>query len=318
MSLKHDFVDWLGGYPYEYATPEEIVCYVGSLGFTLSKIQTVSSIGCNEYVFIKNKPVENLPGVTVLLSVHNSAKTLDKALKSVFSQTLQPTVVCVNDASTDATSDILAKWQQKIGQSLQVIVNDKNIGLTQSLNKGLRSIKTPYTARIDADDWWEPTKLEKQVNFLEANPDFGVIGCWYTNWGQYKKHYHKPFMTDASIRAIMINQNPFAHSCVVFKTKLIQRLSGYDETVRYGQDYELWLRCLPRTKFFNFPQNLCHRSFIGGISIEKQHDQMYYALKTRLKYIRLYRLPWVSYLSLVEPWMVRLTPRWLADLKRHL
>lgn len=318
MSWHHDVLDWLGGHPYEYATPEEIISYVGNLGFTIQKIQAVTSIGCNEFVFMKNKPIKSLPSVTVLMSVHNNAETLNKTLQSIFNQTLSPQLLCINDASTDNTELVLQKWKNKVGDSLKILTNDHNIGLTRSLNKGLKQITTPYTARIDADDWWEPTKLEKQINFLEINRDYGVVGCWYTNYS-HKRHFGvRPAMTNEVIRKIIIRQNPFAHSCVVFRTQMIQKLGGYDETVRYGQDYELWMRCLPQTKFFNIPENLCHRSFTGGISIEKQHEQMRYAIRTRLKYIRLYRLPIASYTSLIEPWLVRITPRWLADLKRTL
>jgi 2-polyprenyl-3-methyl-5-hydroxy-6-metoxy-1,4-benzoquinol methylase len=318
MSWKHDILDWLGGYPYEYAEPSTIINYLSQLGFTLKKSAFVTSIGCNEYVFIRNKPTKLLPAVTVLISVHNSAKTLPKSLGSVWNQTRRPYIVCINDASTDGTASVLKHWQKKMGDQLLVVVNKQNLGLTKSLNKGLKTIKTPYTSRIDADDWWEPDKLEKQLNFLQTNQDYGVIGCWYTNHTHKKQYHLKPPMSDQVIRHIIINQNPFAHSCVIFQTQLIQELGGYDNSVRYGQDYELWLRCLPHTKFFNLPINLCHRSFTGGISIEKQHDQMRSAIRTRLKYIKLYKLPHSSYLSVLEPWLVSLTPRWLADIKRKL
>lgn len=316
MSWWHDILDWLGGDPYEYATPEEMVGFVGGLGFTLQKIQVVDTIGCNEYVFIKNEVIKNLPGVTVLLSAYNSAKTLGKTFESLEEQTVKPNIVCVNDASTDDTAEALSQWQQRIGKRLTVITNVKNIGLTKSLNKGLQRIKTPYTARIDADDWWEPTKLEHQLQFLKTNPAYGVVGCWYINHAHQKKYLNHPPMRDEVIRSGLIYQNMFAHSCVVFNTKLIQRLGGYDPKVKYGQDYELWMRCLPKTKFFNIPEVLCHRSFTGGISIEKQHEQMHYAIQTRLKYIRKYHLPFVSYRSIIEPWLVSITPRWLADAKR--
>ncbi len=318
MSWRHDIVDWLGGYPYEYASAEEVVQRLSSLGFVLCNSNLVQSIGCSEYLFVRAKPAQDLPHTTVLLSVHNSAATVARTLESVFEQTLSPQVVCVNDASTDATAAILREWQGKMGKRLRVVTNTANLGLTKSLNKGLSAISTPYTARIDADDWWEPTKLEKQINFLEANPDYGVVGCFYTNHSYHKKYVVSPPVTNETIRKRMLFQNPFAHSCVVFRTPLIRDMGGYDETVRYGQDYELWMRCWPKTKFFNLPEQLCHRSFTGGISIEKQHEQMKYAIQTRVKYIRQYRLPFLSYRSIIEPWIVRLTPRWLADAKRRL
>ncbi len=318
MSWWHDILDWLGGDPYEYAAPEEIVGYIEKLGFTLQKLHVVNTIGCNEYVFVRNGESKDLPKVTVLLSVHNAATTLAKTFASLAEQTVVPAIVCVNDASTDNTADIIREWKKKLGKRLTVINNAKNLGLTKSLNKGLHQITTPYTARIDADDWWEPSKLEKQLNFFHINPTYGVVGCWYANYGRSRVTHLAPPMRDEVIRQRLIYQNTFAHSCVMFNTQLIRRLGGYDSKVRYGQDYELWMRCLPKTKFFNLPEELCYRSFIGGISIERQRDQMYYALQTRLKYIRQYRLPFATYGALVEPWLVWVTPRWVTNLKRRL
>jgi glycosyltransferase involved in cell wall biosynthesis/2-polyprenyl-3-methyl-5-hydroxy-6-metoxy-1,4-benzoquinol methylase len=318
MSWRHDILDWLGGHPYEYAEPAEVIAYLSELGFTLQKIHTVTTIACNEYVFVRNKPMKKLPAITVLLSAYNSADTLDKTLQSVFDQTFRPHVVCVDDASTDATPEVLMRWRKKFGRSMHVITNKKNMGLTRSLNKGLKVATTPYVARIDADDWWDPRKLELQANFLVANPEYGVVGTWYTNYTHTKSIAYRPNVTDRQIRHALLYQNQFAHSCIVFDRRLIRKLGGYDATVKYGQDYELWMRCLPHTKFFNLPLNLCHRSFVGGISIEKQKDQMKYAIQTRLKYIRKYRLPLMSYRSIVEPALVWLTPRWLANAKRKI
>lgn len=318
MSFKHDILDWLGGYPYEFATPVKIITYLSGLGFTLKNIKTVNTIGCNEYLFVKNKPVNKLSRVTVLMSVYNGAKTLEKTLKSIFSQTLKPNLVCVNDASIDETAQVLNHWYKKIGERLNIITNSHNLGLTKSLNFGLKKINTIYTARIDADDWWEKDKLEKQVNFLEANPKIGLVGSWYINYGLQGNKFVTPPVTDKQIRKTVIYQNPFAHSSVVFRTNLVKKIGGYDEKVRFGQDYELWLRTLPKTRFFNLPLYLCHRSFRSGISIERQNDQARSALKTRLKYINQYQLPWRAYLSLVEPLILSLTPRFLANLKRKI
>jgi len=257
------------------------------------------------------------PAVTVLLSVYNNAATIDKTLESVASQTRMAKIVCINDASTDDTAKKLLRWQEKLGPALRVVANRQNLGLTKSLNDGLKLVQTDYTARIDADDWWEPNKLALQLKYLRAHPEYGVVGCWYTNHGRKAKHLIKPPVEDQAIRQTIIRRNPFAHSCVVFKTELIRSLGGYDEQVRYGQDYELWLRALNSTKFHNIPRHLCHRSITAGISIEKQRDQMRQAFQTQLKYIRQYRLSLINYFYTLEPLLVSLTPRFIANLKRR-
>lgn len=319
MSWHHDVQDWLGGYPYEYATPAELVASFAERGFTLTNSQLVSqTIGCNEYLFRPNLPAKQLDKVTVLMSVHNGAKSLDKSLQSVFDQTVKADVVCVNDASSDSTKEKLQAWQKKFGSRLTILTNKTNLGLTKSLNKGLAAIRTPYTARLDADDWWEPNKLELQLNFLTTNPDYGLVGCWYTNYAHHQRYPQRPLMDASSISRRLIGQNPFAHSAVMFRTPLVRQLGGYNSQVKYGQDYELWLRLEEKAKLFNLPLNLCHRSFTGGISIEKQREQMRSAVQTRLAYIRSRRLPPKSYLSIVEPWLISLVPPAVAAWRRRL
>ena len=257
--------------------------------------------------------------VTVLLGVHNGADTLPRCLDSIASQSYRDwTILCVNDASTDETEQVLLTWQHKLGERLIVSHNDHNLGLTKSLNKGLSMITTRFTARIDADDWWAQDKLEQQVGFLHKHSDYGVIGCNYRNVGQHGTKQVLLPETNEQIKRSIIHRNPFAHSCVMFRTELVQSLGGYDERVRYGQDYDLWLRCLPATRFHNLPDSLCWRAVGRGISVEKQRQQMSQSIRTQLKYIRKYRLSPVNFLSLAEPLAVVLTPNWLRQLKRRV
>lgn len=259
------------------------------------------------------------PEVTILLAVHNGATSLHQCLESIRNQSYDSwQIFCIDDASTDETSELLTAWQQKLGDRLIRHQNAVNLGLTKSLNLGLGMIKTPYTARIDADDWWSHEKLEQQVRFLQRHTDYGVIGCNYRNVGQHGTRQILLPETDEQIKRTIIQRNPFAHSCVVFRTELIQSLGGYDEQVRYGQDYDLWLRCYPHTRFCNLPDSLCWRSIGRGISVEKQRQQMLQSIRTQLKYIRKYRMSSTHYLALAEPLIVVLAPNWLRDLKRRV
>lgn len=257
--------------------------------------------------------------VTVLLAIHNGAATLDRCLESISSQSYGCwTLLCIDDASTDETSAILTRWQRKLGDRMRIHRNASNHGLTKSLNTGLSMITTRYTARIDADDWWSGEKLQQQLTFLKDHRDYGVIGCNYRNVTRAGARQVLLPQTDEQIRRTIIQRNPFAHSCVVFQTILVQSLGGYDERVRYGQDYDLWLRCLPLTRFCNLPDSLCWRSVGRGISVEKQRQQMLQGVRTQMKYIRKYRLPLTSYLYTLELLVVAAVPNVLKTLKRKL
>lgn len=258
--------------------------------------------------------------ITILIAVKNGADTLDRSFDSIFNQTYTDySVLCINDFSTDngKTAAILNNWKNKFeNNQFTIINNDENLGLTRSLNKGLDSIDSTFTARIDADDWWHPEKLEKQIRFLEENNQIGIIGCNYVNVGFGKERKIILKETNQGIRQSIIKRNPFAHSCVAFRTKLIKELGGYDNLVKYGQDYELWLRCYPKTKYHNLQEFLCFRSTEKGISIERQKQQMWQGIKTQVKYIKEYGLPKKNYLHIFELLMLILIPDFIKRLKR--
>lgn len=258
----------------------------------------------------------------ILISLYNAEKTLDKTFKSLQAQTWQDfRIIAINDCSKDGTLTLLKKWQEEFGtEKFLLIDNKQNIGLTKSLNKGLDQITEPYTARIDADDQWDATKLEKQIDYLEQHPKCGLLGTWYTNISSKPENKNTPPATDAEIRKSIFRKNPFAHSCVIFKTDLVKQVGKYDESVRYGQDYDLWLRLLPETTLANIPEFLCSRNIEGTLtsSGKNQRAQMFQCVKTQLKYLGLYDRPWKEYRFIIEPLSVALAPEWLRKLKRKI
>lgn len=255
----------------------------------------------------------------ILLPVYNNAPTLERTLKSLEEQTCQDfRIVTLDDGSTDHTRAILKHWQKRFGQErLTLIINEANIGLTPTLNRGLESITELYTARIDADDWWHPEKLAQQIEFLDSHPDYGIVGTWYENHGRHGVRQIRLPETDQAIKTSILKQNPFAHSAVMFRTELVQDAGGYDPRWRYGQDYELWLRLMPKTKFANLPQYLCYRMADDTLTARKQRAQMLLCVKTQLQYLKQYKQPWYEYRCILIPLLVALTPEWLRTLKRR-
>lgn len=260
----------------------------------------------------------NSTPVSILLATYNGEKTLDRCLRSLYEQTYQDfRIIGINDASTDTTHDILLSWQKKFSEErFEIIKQTTNRGLTRSLNLGLEKIDTPYTARIDADDWWTPEKLEKQIRFLESNPGYGVIGCAYINVIHGKERPVFLPETDIHLKKMIFYRNPFAHSCVIFQTDLIKHAGSYDQNIYYGQDYELWLRISSQTKFYNIPEILCYRNANSGISYSKQNAQLWQFVKTQCTYIQRLDRPFFDYRFIIEPLIVIATPQWIRTWKR--
>lgn len=263
----------------------------------------------------------NSPSVTVILSIYNGAKTLERCLKSIADQTfLNIHILCIDDASTDATSDILHHWKKRMEKQVTIIRNSKNLGLTLSLNKGIDITTTPFIARIDSDDWWEPDKLEKQIAFLNTHPEYGIVGTNYINHSEKAKDFSRLIIlpeTDEAIRNTIFWRNPFAHSAVCYRTNTIRVAGKYNPRVRYSQDYELWVRCLPYTKFHNLQEFLCHRTLGSGISVDRQNAQARLYIKVLRTYLPKYQRPLKEYGAMIEPMVVILTPEWIKKIKRR-
>ena len=256
----------------------------------------------------------------ILISLYNAEKTLDETFRSLKRQTFQDfRIIAINDHSGDQTLSLLRKWQEKIGKERFIITdNPENIGLTKSLNIGLAQITEPYTARIDADDTWDTTKLEKQIAYLEKYPKCGIVGTWYVNISSKRERKIILPVTNSDIKKSIFKRNPLAHSCVVFRTELIKEAGSYDESIRYGQDYDLWMRLFPKTNFANIPEFLCFRNVDGTLtsSGRNQRIQMFQCVKTQKKYLKLYKRSLSEYRFIIEPFLVALAPEWLRTLKQ--
>lgn len=241
--------------------------------------------------------------VSVLLSVFNGAERLPVTLASLASQTYTDwELVAVDDASSDTSWSILKEFQSRFSGRVQLIRNEQNRGLTQSLNRAAEVAKGKFLARIDVGDEYFSSKLQQQVNFFSHHPDYGLIGCNYINQlgvAGAKRTSQVP-ETDCAIRQAIFRKNPFAHSCIVMRTDLFHQAGGYDTTVRYGQDYDLWFRLLQRTKAANLPEVLCLRLLDDqSLSITFRRAQMRQTLKTQWRYMN--KLKPKHYLYLLEP-----------------
>lgn len=261
-----------------------------------------------------------MPKVSILIGIYNGQHTLHQALESISLQTFQDfEVICIDDGSSDQTPHILKEWRTRLNKRLIILRNEKNIGLTKSLNIGLKKAAGIYIARLDADDTWESTKLEKQVSFLEAHSDYGIVGTNHYNIYEAQGHPKPVYLpqTHLEITKKLFRRNPFAHSSILARTDLLRSVGGYAETIRYGQDYDLWLRCFPLTKFYNLQEFLCTRNVANGISVVKQNAQMRQSIRTRLRYIPRYDKNLKNYFYLLEPLAVILTPDFIKNIKRR-
>ena len=174
------------------------------------------------------------------MSVYNSQNTLSSALDSVLNQTYDNfEFIIINDGSTDNTSSILGEYK-KIDSRI-IIIDQKNKGLTRSLNIGIKQARGKYIARQDSDDISLVNRLEKQVEFLEARGDVVLLGARAYEISGTDKQVGK-YYSEEEINEIVFLYNPIAHTSAFFRKDIFEQIGLYNENFVTSQDFEAWMR----------------------------------------------------------------------------
>lgn len=202
-----------------------------------------------------------------------------EAIDSILNQTFRDfEFLIINDGSRDASRDIILSYRDP---RIRLIDNEVNEGLTISLNKGLHLARGKYIARMDADDISLPERLGKQVAFIEANPDYGAVGCW----GHFIDESGTPFQEirmAADFELILAGiffGNQMMHSSVLMDKDFINEIGGYNTMFQKAQDYELWFRVIGHDKKVANLTEFLHRyrSHDENITNVSGSDQYYFS-----------------------------------------
>lgn len=203
--------------------------------------------------------------VSVVMPCFNAADTLPEALESLTGQTLVDfELIAVDDGSNDATASILKQWAVMDARIRPIF--QPHSGIVVALNNGWHACQSPLIARMDADDLACPERLERQVAFLDMNPEIGVVGCRVKGYPQEEVRqgfmiyldWQNSLLTDVDIRREMFVESPLAHPSVVIRQEWLSRVGGYQDH-GWPEDYDLWLRLyLAGARFAKLPEFLLH------------------------------------------------------------
>ncbi|MDP2788592.1 MAG: glycosyltransferase family 2 protein [bacterium] len=197
-----------------------------------------------------------MPAVSIILPAYNGAKSLKKALSSVLAQSYTNwELLVINDDSSDNTENIVLSFA-KNDNRIKYLKNEHNLGVQKTRNLALKVAQYEYIAEIDQDDeWLDIDKLKKQVEFLENNQDYVLVGTGVIvvdEEGVEISRYLMP-KTDAEIRAKILRANCFIHSSVMYRTKKVKDIGGYT-VEKMSEDHDLWLRLGRVGRFMNFQE----------------------------------------------------------------
>jgi len=205
-----------------------------------------------------------LPTVTVIVCAYKTGDRIRATIDAILAQTFRDfALVVIDDASGDDTEKIVSGYKDP---RVTLIQNEKNLGIIGSRNKGISLAETEFLATCDHDDMWLPTKLEKQLAYMRANPECGAVG---TYWTVFRNGKADGTRTVADTRPgflawRLFTQNCLLHSSLLMRTATL-RENGicYRSNVPFGDDWKLCHELARAGDIGIIPESLVHY-FIHG------------------------------------------------------
>lgn len=216
---------------------------------------------------------------TVLQSVYkkDSPAFLSESLRSIAENTVQPErIVLVKDGVlTKELEDVIAGWQAKL--PVKVTGYEKNMGLAYALNYGLKFVETELVARMDSDDICYSNRFEKQIKFMEENPDTVLSSGYISEFNDSKMVPHSirrvPLLHE-KIVPYLKKRNAFNHMAVCFRKSTVESAGGYQD-VPYFEDYDLWIRIVQKGYRVSNIGELLVNARTGNDMIGRRHGFSY-------------------------------------------
>ncbi len=218
-----------------------------------------------------------MPLVSVVIPTYNAAKFIRQAIDSALAQTLRDLeVVVVDDGSTDETAQIVHSYPDP---RLHYVWQDHS-ERSVARNNGIAHSKGEYIALLDADDWWHPKKLEKQVSLLRINPQLGLVYCWLQQVGpageplRLIKGVGETYPATGAwiFEQLLLHNVPGPGSSALIPRRCLQEVGGFRADIRYVEEWDLSLRLASRFQVGFVPEALGFYRAHGTYMPKKLHQ----------------------------------------------
>lgn len=218
------------------------------------------------------------PPVSVVMAVHNGLPYLREAVDSILAQTFRGfEFIIIEDGSTDGSIEVLEAYAAADAR-VRLLPNPRNLGLTRSLNIGLRAARGRYVARMDADDVSLPDRLARQLAFLDGHPDFCVVGTAYDRIDENGRRFMRTEQcaTANEYDWTLMFSPPLQHPTAMFRRSLVTDHGVlYDESLETTQDYDYWVRARAHGKGMVLAEPLVmYRTHGSAVSLTKRDIQL--------------------------------------------
>lgn len=192
------------------------------------------------------------------MAAYNMEPYIVAAIESILAQTFGDfELIIVDDGSTDGTGAIVEQYRCRDGR-VRVLSMKRNRGGSYARNLAILRARGTFIAVMDADDISLPGRLEKQVRFLQAHPEVGVVGCniVYMDERSVPLWERRYWLDDAAIRKHIFVACPLCVGACMMQRDVIVRAGMHDATYRHAEDYEWFFRLGRVTRFANIGEPL--------------------------------------------------------------
>ena len=262
---------------------------------------------------------EQYVAYSVLMSVYSKENPawLKLAIESMQTQTLPTSdfVLVCDGPLTPELDGVIAEKRRQMGETLTVVRLEKNMGLGNALNEGIRHCRNDLVARMDSDDIACLDRCEKQVAVFNEHPEVSICSGTILEFSETPEDADRRRMLPEGNEAIreFAKRSPFNHPCVMYKKSAVEAVGSYQHFYRL-EDYYLWIRMLMAGyEGYNIQEPLLYMR--AGTSMYKRRAGWRYA-KTQIELFRfMWKQGFINAWQYAESCIIRsssaLSPNWL-------
>jgi glycosyltransferase involved in cell wall biosynthesis len=182
------------------------------------------------------------PLVSVVLPTHNRADFVCNAIKSVLDQSEKRfELIVIDDASTDSTQNVVNQFA-KLDSRIKIVQNICSLGGAGARNVGIAASTGDWIAFLDDDDIWKQTKLRSQLDRMYADPLAVACSCCYVRHTPNGDKRFVEVQDGVTLQELFRSNRLGGASMCLASRSLLLSIGGFDETLRSGQDWDLWVR----------------------------------------------------------------------------
>lgn len=258
--------------------------------------------------------LEKQPKVSIIMGIYNCESTLRASIDSIINQTYTNwELIMCDDCSKDNTFNVAKEYVDKYPDKIKLIKNEKNLTLGPTLNRCIELVEGKYIARQDGDDLSISDRLEKQVEFLEKNIEWDLVGTGMTSFDDSGTHGMRLTKEIPQPKDLM-RGTTFAHATILIKSEVMKELSGYSEESSANQveDYHLWFRFFEKGyKGYNLQESLYYVREDRDAYKRKNIKRRLNEIKVMVEGARKLGLPIKSYLMIMKPVIAAIVPNYI-------